>query len=71
MLQAILDIVLSSDRSTASAGTSSYPYGEAENNPGDGDINSRMWLDNNLDMDFWMNLEDHPWLAWPDLTVET
>ena len=33
--------------------------------PGLGD---QQWLEENFDLDFWTNLEDHPLLTWPDIT---
>lgn len=67
MIQAILDIVLSPDSATAATDehasntTSSILFGSG--------LEDQLWFDNSgFDMDFWMNLEEHPLLAWPEVT---
>lgn len=65
MLQAILDIVLS----PAHPGTSTEPYDDRRTTTDailGGELDSQIWFDQDLDMDFWMNLEDHPLLLEPD-----
>ena len=64
MLQAILDTVLSS-RQGSYTEQINYDNVDANRLPG---IDLDFGQD--LDMDFWMNLEDHPLLAWPDLAQE-
>lgn len=65
MLQAILDTVLSPEHNQNDVGHAEPAAGpdtlveEA--------LDDQMWLGNNLDMDFWTSLEDHPLLAWPEL----
>lgn len=65
MPQATLDTVLSPEHSQSEvesagpAATQDMLMEEA--------FDDQMWLNNNLDMDFWTSLEDHPLLAWPDL----
>ena len=64
MLQAILETVLSSE----------HPQSESEHTEPaaaldtlmEEALNDQLWLGNNLDMDFWTSLEDHPLLAWPE-----
>ena len=31
-------------------------------------LDDQQWLEDNFDLDFWTNLEDHPLLTWPDMT---
>ena len=63
MLQAILDTVLSPNptqpdvKRVEQAAALETPIGDA--------LNDQNWLSNNLDIDFWTNLEDHPLLTWP------
>lgn len=65
MLQAILDTVLSPEHKqteaeiAAPAAAPDLSMEEA--------LDDQMWLGNNLDMDFWTSLEDHPLLAWPEM----
>ena len=66
MLQAILDTALSSDHNQSviehanPAAASDTLLEQA--------LDDELWLNNNnLDMDFWTSLEDHPLLAWPEL----
>lgn len=65
MLQAILDTVLSpehhqsEDEQAEPAAALDTLVEEA--------YDDQMWLNNNLDMDFWTSLEEHPLLAWPEL----
>lgn len=67
MLQTILDIVLSADYLNVNPETQLV---DTTSNPMlSGDVfDDQMWLNNDLDMDFWMNLADHPLLTWPELT---
>ena len=67
MLQAVLDTVLSPDRHDVQIGSRRQLHSEDSGQPADVDLNSDLWFYNDLDMNFWMNLEDHPLLAWPDL----
>ena len=30
-------------------------------------LDDQQWLEDNFDLDFWTNLEDHPLLTWPDM----
>ena len=65
MLQAILDTVLSPDPNRNDferpdpAAALEIPMEDA--------LNDQVWLSNNLDMDFWTSLEDHPLLSWPEM----
>ena len=65
MLQAILDTVLSPDPTQPDV-ERAEPAAALETPIGDA-LNDQNWLSNNLDIDFWTNLEDHPLLAWPEL----
>lgn len=31
-------------------------------------LDDQQWLEDDFDLDFWTNLEDHPLLTWPDMT---
>lgn len=31
-------------------------------------LDDQQWLEDNFDLDFWTNLEDHPLLNWSDMT---
>ena len=65
MLQVILDTVLSPEQSNCE-----NEHVEPVVTPKtfmDEALDDQTWLYNNLDMDFWTNLEDHPLLAWPEL----
>lgn len=65
MLQAIVDTVLSPEHNQNDVGHAEPAAGldalmeEA--------LNDQMWLENIVDMDFWISLEDHPLLAWPEV----
>ncbi len=67
MLQTILDIVLSADYLNVNPETQLV---DITSNPMlSGNVfDDQMWLNNDFDMDFWMNLADHPLLVWPELT---
>ena len=66
MLQAVLDTVLSPEHGqTASKSTEPLTITDTST---ENALFDQSWLDNNLDMDFWTSLEDHPLLAWADLT---
>ena len=66
MLQAVLDTVLSPDRHDVQIGSRRQFHSEDSGQRADADLNSDLWFYNDLDMNLWMNLEDHPLLAWPD-----
>lgn len=65
MLQAILDTVLSPEHDHREA-EHAEPAAALDTVMEEA-FDDRMWLSNNLDMDFWTSLEDHPLLAWPEL----
>ena len=65
MLQPILDTVLSPDPTQPDV-ERAEPAAALETPIGDA-LNDQNWLSNNLDIDFWTNLEDHPLLEWPEL----
>lgn len=65
MLQAILDTVLSPEHNQ-----NEYEPAEptaAADTAMEVEFDEQIWLNNNLNMDFWTNLEDHPLLAWPEV----
>lgn len=65
MLQAILDTVLSPEHNQNEiehAEPAAAPYTVIEEA-----LDDHTWLGNNLDMDFWTSLEDHPLLVWPGI----
>ena len=66
MLQAVLDTVLSPDRRGVQIGSRRQLHSQDLGQPADADPNIDLWFSNDLDMNFWMSLEDHPLLAWPD-----
>ena len=66
MLQAILEMVLSPERQQPQV--DSGDPGDTMNALTDERLEEQTWLSANLDMDFWTSLEDHPLLAWPELT---
>ena len=66
MLQAILDTVLSPEHNQ-----SEYEHAEpaaAADAAMEVEFDEQIWLNNNLNMEFWTSLEDHPLLAWPEVT---
>lgn len=68
MLQAILDTVLSPENKPSEVEMTepaAAPDSQIEEA-----LDDQMWLSNNLDMDFWTSLEDHPLLAWPELAED-
>ena len=65
MLQAILETVLSPEHGQTVSGTTEPP--SIMDTSTEDTLFDQSWLDNNLDMDFWTSLEDHPLLAWADL----
>lgn len=67
MLQAILDTVLSPENDQPEIDQNGETLRALETFTGEG-LDDQMWLNTNLDMDFWTSLEDHPLLAWPDVT---
>lgn len=69
MLQVILDAVLSPEQHDQAEEMehSSEPVGALDNFAEEA-LDDQMWLSNNLDMDFWTSLEDHPLLVWPEMS---
>ncbi len=67
MLQAILDTVLSTEYDQPAVDEDNEAPKPIDAFVGEG-IDDQMWLNTNLDMDFWTSLEDHPLLVWPDMT---
>lgn len=65
MLQAIIDMVLSPEHKQTEAEKESLTA--ASGTLMEEALDDQMWLGNNLDMDFWTSLKDHPLLAWPEL----
>lgn len=65
MLQAILDTVLSPEHKQTEAENATPAA--APDTLTEEALDDQVWLDYNLDMDFWTSLEDHPLLAWPEL----
>ena len=65
MLQAILDTVLSPEHNQSEA-QHAEPAAALDTLMEEA-LDDQMWLSNNLDMDFWTSLEDHPLLAWPEV----
>ena len=65
MLQAILDTVLLPERHDVQMDYREQ-VPEHVNQLAGVDLENQMWFDSELDMDFWMSLEDHPLLAWPE-----
>lgn len=70
ILQAILAAVLSPDRPDMHVEHLDQGLVDATQSA-DMDLDNQLWFDNDLDMDFWMNLEDHPLLTWPEITGGT
>ena len=69
MLQAILDTILDPEmeqiqNEDAETSTAMNDY-QLEG------IDDQTWLDSNLDMEFWTNLEDHPLLTWLDVPEDS
>lgn len=69
MLQAILDTVLSPEHKQTEA-ENAAPAAPPETLTEEA-LDDQVWLGNNLDMDFWTSLEDHPLLAWPELVHDS
>lgn len=67
MLQAILDTVLSTEHDQPEIDENNEAPKTLDTFMGEG-LDDQMWLNTNLDMDFWTSLEDHPLLAWPETT---
>ncbi len=67
MLQAILDTVLSTEHDQLEIEPASEAPKTLDTYMVEG-LDDETWLNSNLDLDFWTSLEDHPLLAWPDVT---
>lgn len=67
MLQAILDTVLSTEHDQPTVDENNEAPKTLDKFIGEG-LDDQTWLNYNLDMDFWTSLEDHPLLAWPEVT---
>ncbi|CAD6589419.1 MAG: hypothetical protein ASARMPRED_004039 [Alectoria sarmentosa] len=65
MLQAILDTVLSPELHQSET-EQAEPAAALDTLMEEG-FDDQMWLNYNLDMDFWTSLEEHPLLSWPEL----
>ena len=70
MLQTILDTVLAAPDSRSNATIVQEPS-KAPEAVIDAAIDDQMWLEDNFDMEFWTNLEDHPLLIWPDVAQDS